>query len=109
MLAYLPFTASHAGAAVKGRSGSAKERGKKRFEVLRARTLYRQTNLRAILEKGLVDTIGPVIEDDKPTFHTLTGHLCAINRFLRIADIFEQYMQTNAKCRQNADKKSREP
>lgn len=24
-------------------------------------------------------------------------------------DIFEQYMQTNAKCRQNADKKSREP
>lgn len=39
------------------------------FEVLRARTLYRQTNLRAILEKGLVDTIGPVIEDNEPTFH----------------------------------------
>lgn len=33
------------------------------FEVLRARTLYRQSNLRALLESGMVDTIGPVIPE----------------------------------------------
>ena len=38
------------------------------FDVLRARTLYRTTNLRAMLENGLVE-IGPVIPDDKPVFH----------------------------------------
>jgi len=39
------------------------------FEVLRARTLYRRANLSAILEKGLLDTVGPVIQEDKPNFH----------------------------------------
>ncbi len=38
------------------------------FEVLRARTLYRKTNLRAILENGLVD-IGPIINKNEPVFH----------------------------------------
>ena len=38
------------------------------FEVLRARTLYRSANLRAMLENGLVD-IGPIIPEDKPVFH----------------------------------------
>ena len=42
------------------------------FEVLRARTLYRSTNLRAMLEKGLVDTIGPVIPEDSPVFRSDT-------------------------------------
>ena len=38
------------------------------FEVLRARTLYRKTNLRAMLENGLID-VGPVIPEDQPVFH----------------------------------------
>ena len=38
------------------------------FDVLRARTLYRTTNLRAMLESGLVE-VGPVIPEDKPVFH----------------------------------------
>jgi transposase len=38
------------------------------FEVLRARTLYRKTNLRAILENGLID-VGSVIPEDQPVFH----------------------------------------
>ena len=38
------------------------------FEVLRARTLYRKTNLRAMLENGLID-VGPVISEDQPVFH----------------------------------------
>lgn len=38
------------------------------FEVLRARTLYRHTNLRAMLEKGLVE-VGPLIPEDQPVFH----------------------------------------
>lgn len=38
------------------------------FEVLRARTLYRHTNLRAMLENGLVE-VGPIIPEDQPVFH----------------------------------------
>ena len=38
------------------------------FEVLRARTLYRNANLRAMLENGLVE-VGPVIPEDGPVFH----------------------------------------
>lgn len=38
------------------------------FEVLRARTLYRKTNLRAMLENGLID-VGPIIPEDQPVFH----------------------------------------
>lgn len=38
------------------------------FEVLRARTLYRNANLRAMLENGLIE-IGPVIPEDGPVFH----------------------------------------
>ncbi len=38
------------------------------FEVLRTRTLYRKTNLRAMLENGLIDA-GPVIQEDQPVFH----------------------------------------
>jgi transposase len=38
------------------------------FEVLRARTLYRNANLKAMLENGLID-VGPIIPDDKPVFH----------------------------------------
>lgn len=38
------------------------------FDILRARTLYRTTNLRAMLESGLVE-VGPVIPEDKPVFH----------------------------------------
>lgn len=37
------------------------------FEVLRARTLYRNANLRAILENGLVE-VGPIIPEDQPVF-----------------------------------------
>ena len=38
------------------------------FEVLRARTLYRKANLKAMLENGLIE-IGPIITEDKPVFH----------------------------------------
>ena len=38
------------------------------FEVLRARTLYRNANLSAIIENGLIE-VGPVIPEDKPVFH----------------------------------------
>ena len=38
------------------------------FEVLRARTLYRNANLRAMLENGLVE-VGPVIPENGPVFH----------------------------------------
>ena len=38
------------------------------YEVLRARTLYRNANLRAILENGLIE-VGPIIPNDKPVFH----------------------------------------
>lgn len=38
------------------------------FEVLCARTLYRKTNLRAMLEKGLID-VGPVIPEEQSVFH----------------------------------------
>ncbi len=38
------------------------------FDVLRARTLYRNANLRAILENGLIE-VGPIIPSDKPVFH----------------------------------------
>ncbi len=38
------------------------------FEVLRARTLYRNANLRAMLENKLVE-IGPIIPEDQPVFH----------------------------------------
>ena len=38
------------------------------FEVLRARTLYRNANLQAMLENGLVE-VGPIIPEDKPVFH----------------------------------------
>lgn len=37
------------------------------FEVLRARTLYRKTNLTNIIENGLA-TIGPEIKDEEPVF-----------------------------------------
>lgn len=39
------------------------------FEVLRARTLYRTSNLRAMLEGGLVDVTGPVIPEKGAAFH----------------------------------------
>ncbi len=40
------------------------------FEILRARTLYRKTNIKAILEKDLmVDAIGPSIPSSGPIFH----------------------------------------
>ncbi len=38
------------------------------FDVLRARTLYRSSNLRAMIENGIVN-VGPVIPEDKPVFH----------------------------------------
>ncbi len=35
---------------------------------MRARTLYRNANLRAMLENDLIE-VGPIIPEDQPVFH----------------------------------------